>query len=380
MGPIKQDRRSQINRVTYWGVLVNVLLSAVKIIGGVIGQSQALFADGLHSFSDLASDAMVLFAAHHAGEEADEEHPYGHARFETIATMALATLLGAVGLGIAYNAITRLIADESAAVPALFTLWIALISILSKEALYHFTRIVGNRIQSQLLLANAWHHRSDAVSSIVVFIGIAGTRFDMPKLDAYAAVIVAVMIIKIGVELGYSSIQELADKGLEADKIEKIRNVILAHEDVQHLHMLRTRKMGHSALVDVHIEVAPKLSVSEGHHISEKVEKALIDRFDEINDVTVHIDPENDESVAASIDLPLRSELIGELDRQWSKIPELSGIDDITLHYLNGKISIEASLPLQQTAAFEQTKELQRRFREACMKVDSIGHAILRFH
>ena len=336
----KEQRRKHINLVTYWGVGVNILLSVAKLIGGIIGQSQALVADGLHSLSDLASDAMVLVAAHHAGEEADEEHPYGHARFETIATVALATLLGAVGLGIAYDAISRLIQDESVAIPALFTLWIAAISILSKEALYQYTRIVGNRIHSQLLLANAWHHRSDAISSIVVFIGIAGAQLELPKLDAYAAIIVAVMIIKIGVELGYNSIQELADKGLDPDMIDNIRNVILAHEDVRHLHMLRTRKMGHSALVDVHIEVGPKLSVSEGHHISEKVEKALIDRFDEINDVTVHIDPENDETVAASIELPLRSELIGELARQWSNMPELNGVDDITLHYLDGKISI----------------------------------------
>lgn len=376
----KEQRRKHISRVTYWGVLVNVLLSAAKLIGGVVGQSQALVADGLHSLSDLASDAMVLFAAHHAGEEADEEHPYGHARFETIATVALATLLGAVGFGIAYDAITRLIADESTTVPALFTLWIAVISILSKEALYHYTRIVGNRIRSQLLLANAWHHRSDAISSIVVFIGIAGTRFDMAKLDAYAAVIVAVMIIKIGVELGYNSIQELVDKGLDPEKIDKIRNVILAHEDVLHLHMLRTRKMGHSALVDVHIEVAPKLSVSEGHHISEKVAKTLIDCFDEINDVTVHIDPENDETVDKSIDLPLRSELIGELNRQWSNMPDLNGVDDITLHYLDGKISVEASMPLRRAGSPEHSLELQRQFREACMKIDSIGQAILRFH
>jgi len=376
----KDQRRKHINRVTYWGILVNVLLSAAKLIGGAIGQSQALIADGLHSLSDLASDAMVLIAAHHAGEEADDDHPYGHARFETIATMALATMLGAVGVSIAYDAITRLIADESVAVPALFTLWIAAISILSKEALYHYTRIVGNRIRSPLLLANAWHHRSDAVSSIVVFIGIAGAQLEMPKLDAYAAIIVAIMIIKIGFELGYNSIQELADKGLDPEKIDKIRNVILAHEDVCHLHMLRTRRMGHSALVDVHIEVAPKVSVSEGHHISEKVEQALIDRFDDINDVTVHIDPENDETVAASIDLPLRSELIDELSRMWSNMPEFADVDDITLHYLGGKISVEASMPLRHAGAFEHTQELQLKFRETCMKIESVGQATLRFH
>jgi cation diffusion facilitator family transporter len=375
-----QQRSQAINKVTLWGVFINLLLSVTKLAGGFFGQSQALIADGLHSLSDLASDAMVFIAAKHASEEADEDHPYGHARFETIATVALAVLLAIVGLGIAYDAIISLVTDEIVAKPDLFTLWIAAFSIFSNEGLYHYTRLVGTRIRSNLLLANAWHHRSDAVSSIVVLVGIAGTQLDIPKLDAYAAVIVALMIVRIAFKLGYDSVQELVDASLEPELVDSIRQKILQHEGVRQLHMLRTRRMGHHALVDVHILVAPRLSVSEGHHISETVEKLLIDSFDAINDVTVHIDPEDDEQEARSIHLPLRGELISALEQEWSSIPQLKAIDDITLHYLAGEIAVEASMPLEKAGDLELTGELQDRFYQASRKVPAVGRAVLKFH
>jgi len=375
-----QQRRRAINKVTLWGVFVNLVLSISKLLGGFFGQSQALIADGLHSLSDLASDAMVFVAAKHASEDADEEHPYGHARFETIATVALAILLILVGLGIVYDAILSLVSDEAIDKPDSFTLWIAAFSILSNEGLYHYTKFVGNRIRSNLLLANAWHHRSDAISSIVVLVGIAGTQLDMPKLDAYAAIIVALMIARIGFKLGYDSVQELVDASLEPELVEKIRQMILSHEGVRHLHMLRTRRLGHYAHVDVHILVAPKLSVSEGHHISETVEKMLKDSFDTINDVTVHIDPEDDEQEARSMHLPLRREVISELRKEWSSIPELDDIDDITLHYLTGEIVVEACMPLDKVGDLELTKELQSRFSQVSARVPAVGRAMLRFH
>lgn len=375
-----QERKREINKVTLWGVAVNVLLSITKILGGLWGHSQALIADGLHSLSDLASDGMVLLAARHSTEEADEDHPYGHARFETIATVGLSVLLIIVGLGISYDAMHRLVEDGDFIVPEIYTLWIAAISVFSKEILYHYTRIVGKRINSSMLEANAWHHRSDAVSSVVVLIGIAGTQFGMPKLDAFAAIVVALMVIKIGYELGYNSVQELVDTALDPEVVEKIRARILDHEDVRELHMLRTRRMGQNALVDVHIQVAPKLSVSEGHHISETVEKTLMDEFEEINDVTVHIDPENDEQEARNRNLPSRSELIMALKQQWQQVPELASIDDITLHYLSGKIHVEASLPLSRLESLDDGNRIKKIFSDASMKIASVGKAELSFH
>lgn len=375
-----EQRTKEINRVTWWGVLVNLVLSIVKLIGGVIGQSQSLIADGLHSLSDLISDGMVLVAAKHAGEEADEDHPYGHGRFETLATVALGMFLIVVAVGLAYDAALRVFDKEVQAVPHLFTLGIALFSIFSKEAMYHVTHRVGVRINSKMVIANAWHHRSDSISSVVVLIGIAGAQLGVPILDPIAAIIVAVMIAKIGYDLGYHSARELVDTALEPETVEQIKSKILENEEVLELHMLRTRRMGHTSLVDVHILVHPKLSVSEGHHISEAIETALIKSFEDINDVTVHIDPENDESEARCRNLPLRSELIVALKHAWSQYSELDEIDDITLHYLDGRITVEANIPLTVLASLQDAERFQADFRKASLTVARVGKADLRFH
>ncbi len=375
-----EQRKQETNRITLWGVVVNLVLAVIKIVGGVMGQSQALLADGIHSLSDLASDGMVLIAVKHAGEDADEDHPYGHARYETLATVALGFLLIAVAVGIAYDAMLRLENPSKIVEPALFTLIIAAISVISKEVLYHATRKVAKKLRSSLLDANAWHHRSDAVSSIIVFFGIAGTYFGYALLDAIAAMIVALMIGKIGLDLSRQSMQELVDTALDPDMVEKIKLSILSIDDVRQLHMLRSRRMGHNALVDVHIQVSPKLSVSEGHHIAEMVEKTLIEKFEEVNDVTVHIDPEDDETAASCKHLPLRSELLLSLNHGWSKHNILRNIDDVSLHYLNGQISVEASLPLKYLKTLDDAKKLKQEFEQACKQITGVGESQLHFY
>jgi len=374
-----EQRKQETTRITLWGVAVNLVLAIIKIAGGIIGQSQALLADGIHSLSDLASDAMVLIAVKHAGEDADEDHPYGHARYETLATVALGILLMGVAIGIAYDAILRLENPDEIAVPALFTLIIAAISIISNEGLYHATRAVAQKIRSPLLEANAWHHRSDAVSSIVVLIGIGATYIGYPLLDAIAAILVALMIAKIGLDLSRQSVQELVDTALDPEMVEKIKETILSIDDVRELHMLRSRRMGHNALVDVHLLVSPKLSVSEGHHISEAVEKILIEKFDEVNDVTVHIDPEDDETAASCKHLPMRNELLQELSNQWPDNSILNNIDDVTLHYLDGHITIEASLALSHLNQLSDAETIKQEFDQACKQIDCVSNCQLNF-
>ena len=374
-----QQRKQETNRITLWGVAVNLVLAVIKIAGGLIGQSQALLADGIHSLSDLASDAMVLLAVKHAGEDADEDHPYGHARYETLATVALGILLIAVAGGIAYDAILRLEHPDEIAVPALFTLIIAAISIVSNEGLYHATRAVAQKVRSPLLEANAWHHRSDAVSSIVVLIGIGATYIGYPVLDSVAAILVALMIAKIGLDLSRQSIQELVDTALEPEMVEHIKQTILDIDDVRQLHMLRTRRMGHNALVDVHIQVPPKLSVSEGHHITETVETRVKDKFEDINDVTVHIDPEDDETSASCKHLPLRSELLLTLSNEWVKHDVFKNIDDVTLHYLDGRVHVEACLPLHYLQKLTDADSLKQEFNELNSHISYIGRSQLHF-
>ncbi|MCU7959105.1 MAG: cation diffusion facilitator family transporter [gamma proteobacterium symbiont of Bathyaustriella thionipta] len=339
----KQQRAKITRRVTLVGAAVNLLLSIVKIIVGVMASAQSLVADGIHSLSDLLSDGLVLYAANKAQAEADEEHPYGHGRFETIATLALGGLLMLVAVGIIWNAVERFLSDTPLLIPNVIALWIALLSVLSKEALYWYTLRAAYQCHSKLLEANAWHHRSDAISSIVVLAGLGLAQAGMPWLDGAAAMIVALMIAWVGGKLIFSSANELADAGLDAERLSRVQETAKKVSGVNALHMLRTRYVGHEALADVHVQVGSNISVSEGHSIAEAVRQALVDNIDEIADVTVHIDPEDDEHDAPCKDLPLRDEINAKLQQHWAEWPALLNAE-LVLHYQNGLINLDVLL------------------------------------
>jgi cation diffusion facilitator family transporter len=342
----RERRYLMSRRAALVGAVINTLLAVLKVLFGLSGHSQSLIADGIHSLSDLLTDALVLFAARHASEAPDAEHPYGHGRFETIGTLVLGGILIAVGSGIIYDAGERLFAPEELLVPHVVTLYVAAFSILANEALFFYTRHLGNLINSDLLRANAWHHRSDSVSSVVVLLGIGGTMVGLPYLDAIAAVLVGLMVVKIGWSLGWNATHELTDASLEEEALGQIREVIDSVSGVKSVHMLRTRKLGGHALADVHVQVDPWLSVSEGHRIAEVVQYGLIDKVDVLEDVTVHIDPEDDEEGPSCTALPLRREAEGLLETHWSGLECYSQLRRMVLHYLSGGIDIDLYLPL----------------------------------
>jgi cation diffusion facilitator family transporter len=363
--PDSLERARLTRRVTVVGGVVNLLLSGLKIVFGVLGNSQSLVADGIHSLSDLLTDVLVLYAAHHAQQEPDEQHPYGHARFETAATLGLSLFLFLVAAGLIWDAVSRLFHPESLLQPGISALYVAALSIASKEWLFHYTRIAAKRIRSDMLRANAWHHRSDAISSIVVLVGVAGTMAGLPYLDAVATVLVGFMIAKIGWDLGWGSVQELVDTGLEANRIQAIRDTILSVGGVRDIHMLRTRRLGGSAAADVHVLVEPRLSVSEGHMISLIVEQRLKEQIDELEDVTVHIDPEDDESAPPCTGLPLRAEAISRLDKAWRDIPEAQARTRVVLHYLGGAIDADVYLPLTATPGIGERSRIESALQSA---------------
>ena len=373
-----KSRIRDSQRVTIIGAVVNVLLAAVKILLGTIGNSYALVVDGIHSLADLATDLLVVIVAHHGGADADEDHPYGHQRIETAASVALGVLLALTGIGILWDAIDRLFETERLLTPGLLAISGALLSIVAKEVLYHYTRVVAQRIKSPLLLANAWHHRSDAISSVVVLIGIIGTMAGLNYLDAIAATMVALMIVHIGWGLAWSALRELVDTGLDADRVASIREVISEVPGVHSLHMLRTRRMGEAALVDVHIQLDnPHASVSEGHQISEAVRARLVNEVEEVSDVTVHIDPENDSREKPCSSLPLRQTLLPQMQQAWRDIPEAAGIQDITLHYLSGDVKVELRLPLSIYRDAAGNAALQQRFQQAVADLPGVGSVSL---
>ena len=341
----KQVRYEATRKTTLIGVVVNIFLSLVQLIGGVFANSQALIADGVHTLSDLASDFVVLFAAKVANQDADESHPYGHGRFETLATVILGLALTGVAIGIVLNAASRLLNPENLTQPTSIALVFAALAIVAKEGLYHYTMRVANRFNSKMLEANAWHHRSDAISSLVVAIGVGGSVIlEIPWLDAVAAILVAIMIFYMGARLILDSTMELVDTAWDADKTDEMKQFISEIEGVDHMHMLRTRKMGNDVLADVHLQVNSYLSVSEGHYIAESTMAKLRKKFPELSDITVHIDPEDDETASLSKTLPSRQELMTKLYPIMQKHSLDESIHSINLHYINGKIDAELVL------------------------------------
>lgn len=336
------DIRYKIARkVSIVNASTNTLLAIIKIIAGVLGSSHALIADGIHSFSDLISDALVLIAAKMGGRNPDKRHPYGHQRIETIAAIIIALLLIAVGVGIIYDTAIHFLQQTTNTVKGVPVILVAVISILTNEWLYRYTHKAGKLINSNLLLTNAWHNRSDALVSVIVLFSVIGTLLGIHYLDAIGAIIIAILILKIGIKMIWTSISELIDAGVDDGTLKNIRHTILSIPGIVSIHQLRTRMHGGAIFVDVHIIVEPMISVSEGHYIGDQVLHALTQSNSSISDITVHIDPENDEVTLPSLNLPNRDELQAKLNHHWKALPGFDMIEKLVLHYLDGKIQVE---------------------------------------
>lgn len=361
-------------RVTWASVALNLILTIAQIIVGVIGGSNALVADGIHTLSDLLTDGIVLFALKQSSKDADEEHPYGHGRIETAVTLILGTMLLAVALGIAWYAGERLLLNAGTfTTPSILTFWVALVTLGVKEWLYRYTMRTAAQFDSAMLRANAWHHRSDAISSLIVVAGIGGSLYGYTYLDAVAAIAVAAFISKIGVGLGWQALKELIDTGLGTEQREIIRDVIQQVAGVRALHLLRTRRVGSDAFVDVHILVDRHLSVSEGHQISEVVRKRLIDQVSSVADVMVHIDTEEDGAGNPGPDLPLRGEITRRLNEYFAGIPEARLIEQTLLHYGQGQVDVELRLPLSAAPTAAAGHALAARFSRAAKGDADVG-------
>lgn len=364
--PASDNRQGVTRRVALVGMGVNIFLTIAQIIGGILTHSQALVADAMHTLSDLVGDIVVLFASHHAAKDADDKHPYGHGRIETLATVILGLLLGGVAVAIFIRAWERLSGDAPLIAPEPAAMAIAALAIIGKEGLYHYTVHVAKRINSPLLKASAWHHRSDAISSVLVLLAIGGAQLGFPWLDSVAAILVAAMIFYMAIQLILESTSELVDTGLEPQEVQDIRDFICAINGVENVHLLRTRRMGGRVLADAHLQVDGRISVSEGHHIGETVMYRLRRKFPSISDVVIHIDPEDDETVHPSKNLPSRVELLATLQAIPNTASLLASVDDLTLHYNGGKLQIELVLKEKPSA------EAITAFRQACTTIPSI--------
>ncbi|OYT92396.1 MAG: cation-efflux pump [Burkholderiales bacterium PBB3] len=277
-------------RSTWVSVGLNLTLSIAQISMGAFAKSQALIADGIHSLSDLVADGIVLFASHHSQKEADQGHPYGHQRFETAATMVLGILLLAVGIGMLWSAVIKLQAPDAVQKIHSVALWVTAVSLMTKELLFRYMLKVAKRVKSSMLVANAWHARSDAASSLVVGIGIVGSLAGYPILDTIAALIVGLMVFKMGWGFGWDALHDLMDRAVDEQEVLAIRKTLLETLGVSNVHDVHTRKMGDMIVVDAHIEVDAALTVEAGHDIAVAARSNVMQRHRVLN-LIVHVDP-----------------------------------------------------------------------------------------
>lgn len=362
----QQHYYQQTKRISLLGAVANALLGLFKVVIGITGHSQALIADGIHSFSDIGTDILVIIAAKMGSHGPDQDHPYGHARIETFATMILAVILVIVGIVIASRSILEVAHLHHLFKSGKLVIVMATVSIIANEFLYRITRHVGERIQSRLLHSNAWHHRIDALSSLVVLIGVIGTQLSFLWLDNVAAIIVALFIVKAGIDLAWPNIKELVDTGLSEADTKKIIDYICHVPGVQSVHQLRTRSLGNAVFADVHVQVSHEISVSEGHYIADQVYDTLVNGNFSISDALIHIDAEDDEHGHYALALPDRAQIEQDIEQYCRQLPGYAAIEKIQIHYLAAlkQVSIELFLPLsvleqQGTAAVAVQQQYQ---------------------
>ena len=379
------DYYSEIRRLTLVGGALDLLLGLLKVVIGYIGNSQALIADGIHSLSDLITDILVLIATKHSGQAADEGHPYGHDRIQTLVSLALSGSLGVIATVIAWDALTRIWSPESLLQPGFWPLAVAAISVVTKEGYFQYVVRHPSVATSRMLYANAWHSRSDALSSLAVIVGVGGVLAGFAWADAFAAIVVAGILLVVAYRIGREGAEELIDSAASPVLNANMQKTILSIEGVRDSHELRTRRMADKVLADVHIRVDPLISVSEGHRIGDEVMDTLKTRFPEVGDVIVHIDPEDDIANDGDSKLPMRRVLEAEIKLSLQSLR--SNIDtrfplepqNIVVHYLDEGCQVEIWIGMPEGVTSRDCSSVSSIVQNEIMLIDSIVSASVLF-
>jgi cation diffusion facilitator family transporter len=354
-------RYKLMRNTTILGMVVNIILSICQISIGLLFFSQALVADGIHTLGDLIGDLGVLFASYHSNKAPDEQHPFGHGKIESLATFFLGTILIVVAVGLIYRALITVYVE----LPDTITIFVAFFVVVAKEGLYRIVLFYGKKISSDMLIANAWHYRTDALSSIIVLVGIAVAIAGFSYADIIAASIVALFIAFMGFKMIKSGINEMIDSSLGPEQTKKIINLILQTPGVISSHMLRTRKSGGFSFADVHVQVPPYISVSEGHKISCDVEKVIKDNLPHLHDIVVHIDVEDDEKNVTTITYPTKENILKEIKKT---IPKKIKILNYSLHYLANKIDLQLVFKNDDNIKKENINDIKQK----CQKISFV--------
>ena len=372
--PGPKERAAEAARVTIIGAVANILLAAGKLVAGILGSSAAMVADAAHSLSDLVTDAFVFISVRIAAQEADEEHPYGHGRAETIGAAALGAALVVIGFFIVLEVADTLVENRVTA-PTWIAAAAAVVSIVVKEALYYYTAMVGKKQNNEVIIANAWHHRTDSLSSVAALVGIGGAMMGFTLLDPLAAVVVVFMIVKIGGEIAWKALQDLMDVAMPPEKLTRIHNTIRNTEGVLSFHELRTRKLGTDVFVDVHIQVQPNISVSEAHNIAETVRYNLKKEAG-VADALVHIDAEEDQSYKL-IDID-KKEVEKKIRDKALRTEGVKDVSELIFHYLNGKVCVDFNVDMDDSLTIGEAKRKIERLRRELLEDEIIDTAVIR--
>lgn len=293
MTETKNDDKKLVMKISVVSVAVNLFLSVFKAFAGIFAHSGAMISDAIHSASDVFSTFIVIFGYNASQKESDEEHPYGHERMECVAAIVLATVLVFVGIEIGFGGVERILSgvEGELEAPGALALWAAIISIVVKEGMFWFTRWGAKKVDSDALMADAWHHRSDALSSVGSFIGIFGARLGFPVLDPIASLVICFFIIKAGVDIFRDALKKMVDHSCDENEVEAMRKCILADEEVKELDLIRTRIFGTKIYVDIEISLDGKLSLHDSHIVAERVHDTLEDQFPKVKHCMVHVNP-----------------------------------------------------------------------------------------
>ena len=340
------NAKYEATRVTLIGMALDIVLAAAKVIGGIFTQSFALIADGIHSLSDAATDIFVIIVTRVAHTPPDQNHPYGHGRFETLGTVGMGIVFITTAGILIYDAYLRLLHAADLPKPALAGIGLALASIAGKEYIYHYTMRTARKLNSSLLRANAWHSRSDAISSIAVLIGIIAAQQGYPWMDTVAAIFVALIIAKIGWELCSDSIRELVDTAISDERLQAIQDTVMKVHGVHGTTNLRSRLSGGKIILELNLLVDPRISVSEGHQLGELVSMKLLENFSDIGDVVVHIDPQMHIESDVASELPGREEVLESIYSELENVIDRDVIEAIDLHYLDRGIELDITVGL----------------------------------
>lgn len=292
---MERNIQKVVNKVSFITITVNILLSVIKLIAGIIGHSNAMISDAIHSASDVFSTFVVLIGIKLSTKKADKEHPYGHERLECVAALLLAFVLFITGLGIGYDALKNIIQGNYShlQVPSILALGVAILSILTKEGMYWYTRYYAKKMDSSALMADAWHHRSDAFSSIGALIGILGARLGYPIMDSIASLVIFAFIVKAAYDIFKDAIDKMVDHACDEVTENKLRQLVEQNQNVMHIDLLQTRIFGNKIYVDIEIALDGTLTLQEAHGIAEKVHDDIESYFPKVKHIMVHVNPEN---------------------------------------------------------------------------------------